>query len=140
MLQFNPGQLYFLGREASDRLQQAAKLGLEGSDQAFDLTIRTVQFHVDAMTRLLTQTSHVKDLASLRQLWSELFDLMRESVATSNASQKQTVEMALKATELFYTNIFEHEQSAHEGNAKAKAKPAAAKAAPALAARLLCSR
>ena len=122
MLQFNPGQLYFLGREASDRLQQAAKLGLEGSDQAFDLTIRTVQFHVDAMTRLMTQTSHVKDIASLRQLWSELFDLMRESIATSNASQKQTLEMALRATELFYTNIFEQ---------SAKPKPAAAKAAPA---------
>jgi len=127
MLQFNPGQLYFLGREASDRLQQAAKLGLEGSDQAFDLTIKTVQFHVDAMTRLMTQTSHVKDLASLRQLWSELFDLMRESVATSNASQKQTIEMALKATELFYTNIFEQNPQV-DG---AKAKPAAAKAAPA---------
>lgn len=127
MLQFNPGQLYFLGREASDRLQQAAKLGLEGSDQAFDLTIKTVQFHVDAMTRLMTQTSHVKDLASLRQLWSELFDLMRESVATSNASQKQTIEMALKATELFYTNIFEQNPQS-DG---AKAKPAAAKAAPA---------
>jgi hypothetical protein len=129
MLQFNPGQLYFLGREASDRLQQAAKLGLEGSDQAFDLTIKTVQFHVDAMTRLMTQTSHVKDIASLRQLWSELFDLMRESVATSNTSQKQTIEMALKATELFYTNIFE--QSAKVDGAKAKPKPAAAKAAPA---------
>ena len=127
MLQFNPGQLYFLGREASDRLQQAAKLGLEGSDQAFDLTIKTVQFHVDAMTRLMTQTSHVKDLASLRQLWSELFDLMRESVATSNASQKQTIEMALKATELFYTNIFEQNT---QGDG-AKAKPAATKAAPA---------
>ena len=127
MLQFNPGQLYFLGREASDRLQQAAKLGLEGSDQAFDLTIKTVQFHVDAMTRLMTQTSHVKDLASLRQLWSELFDLMRESVATSNASQKQTIEMALKATELFYTNIFD-QNAPGDG---AKAKPAAAKAAPA---------
>lgn len=127
MLQFNPGQLYFLGREASDRLQQAAKLGLEGSDQAFDLTIKTVQFHVDAMTRLMTQTSHVKDLASLRQLWSELFDLMRESVATSNASQKQTIEMALKATELFYTNIFEQNPQV-DG---AKAKPAATKAAPA---------
>jgi len=133
MLQFNPGQLYFLGREASDRLQQAAKLGLEGSDQAFDLTIKTVQFHVDAMTRLMTQTSHVKDIASLRQLWSELFELMRESVATSNASQKQTVEMALKATELFYTNIFE--QSAKTDGAKAKPKPAAAKAAPAPAAK-----
>lgn len=107
MLQFNPGQLYFLGREASDRLQQAAKLGLEGSDQAFDLTIRTVQFHVDAMTRLMTQTSHVKDLAGLRQLWSELFELMREAVATSNASQKQTIDMALKATELFYSNLFD---------------------------------
>ena len=127
MLQFNPGQLYFLGREASDRLQQAAKLGLEGSDQAFDLTIKTVQFHVDAMTRLMTQTSHVKDLASLRQLWSELFDLMRESVATSNAAQKQTIEMALKATELFYTNIFEQNT---QGDG-AKAKPAVAKAAPA---------
>jgi hypothetical protein len=125
MLQFNPGQLYFLGREASDRLQQAAKLGLEGGDQAFDLTIKTVQFHVDAMTRLMTQTSHVKDIASLRQLWAELFDLMRESVATSNVSQKQTVEMALKATELFYSNIFE--QSAK--NEAAKAKPAAAKKA-----------
>ncbi|HEX7917650.1 hypothetical protein [Rudaea sp.] len=133
MLQFNPGQLYFLGREASDRLQQAAKLGLEGSDQAFDLTIKTVQFHVDAMTRLMTQTSHVKDIASLRQLWSELFELMRESVATSNASQKQTVEMALKATELFYTNIFE--QSAKADGAKAKPKPTAAKAAPAPAAK-----
>jgi hypothetical protein len=131
MLQFNPGQLYFLGREASDRLQQAAKLGLEGSDQAFDLTIKTVQFHVDAMTRLMTQTSHVKDIASLRQLWSELFDLMRESVATSNASQKQTIEMALKATELFYTNIFE--QSVQAEPAKTNAKPAAAKAAPARA-------
>ncbi|MBS0514959.1 MAG: hypothetical protein JSS16_05770 [Proteobacteria bacterium] len=125
MLQFNPGQLYFLGREASDRLQQAAKLGLEGSDQAFDLTIRTVQFHVDAMTRLMTQTSHVKDIASLRQLWSELFDLMRESVATSNASQKQTIEMALKATELFYTNIFE-QSSATKSGAKPKAGAAAA--------------
>lgn len=131
MLQFNPGQLYFLGREASDRLQQAAKLGLEGSDQAFDLTIKTVQFHVDAMTRLMTQTSHVKDIASLRQLWSELFDLMRESVATSNASQKQTVEMALKATELFYTNIFEQSAKGDGAKAKANAKPAAAKAAPA---------
>jgi len=49
-------------------------------------------------------------------------------VATSNASQKQTVEMALKATELFYTNIFE--QSAKADGAKAKPKPAA-KAAPA---------
>lgn len=127
MLQFNPGQLYFLGREASDRLQQAAKLGLEGSDQAFDLTIKTVQFHVDAMTRLMTQTSHVKDIASLRQLWSELFDLMRESVATSNTSQKQTIEMALKATELFYTNIFEQSVPADA----AKPKPAAAKPAPA---------
>jgi len=28
-------------------------------------------------------------------------------VATSNASQKQTVEMALKATELFYSNLFD---------------------------------
>lgn len=129
MLQFNPGQLYFLGREASDRLQQAAKLGLEGSDQAFDLTIKTVQFHVDAMTRLMTQTSHVKDLTSLRQLWSELFDLMRDAVATSNASQKQTIEMALKATELFYTNIFE--QTAQTDGAKANTKPAAAKPAAA---------
>ncbi|MBS0591775.1 MAG: hypothetical protein JSR65_14225 [Proteobacteria bacterium] len=119
MLQFNPGQLYFLGREASDRLQQAAKLGLEGGDQAFDLTIRTVQFHVDAMTRLMTQTSHVKDLAGLRQLWSELFELMRESIATSNASQKKTVEMALKATELFYTNIFE-QTSTTKGSPKSK--------------------
>ena len=129
MLQFNPGQLYFLGREASDRLQQAAKLGLEGSDQAFDLTIRTVQFHVDAMTRLMTQTSHVKDLASLRQLWSELFDLMRESVATSNTSQKQTIEMALKATELFYTNIFEQSMPAEAPKPKAAAAKAPAPAA-----------
>lgn len=133
MLQFNPGQLYFLGREASDRLQQAAKLGLEGSDQAFDLTIRTVQFHVDAMTRLMTQTSHVKDLASLRQLWAELFDLMRESVATSNTSQKQTIEMALKATELFYQNIFE--QSATQAGAKPKADGAKAARSPAPKAR-----
>ena len=129
MLQFNPGQLYFLGREASDRLQQAAKLGLEGSDQAFDLTIRTVQFHVDAMTRLMTQTSHVKDIASLRQLWSELFDLMRESVATSNTSQKQTIEMALKATELFYTNIFEQSMPAEAPKPKAAAAKAPAPAA-----------
>ena len=129
MLQFNPGQLYFLGREASDRLQQAAKLGLEGSDQAFDLTIKTVQFHVDAMTRLMTQTSHVKDIASLRQLWSELFDLMRESVATSNTSQKQTIEMALKATELFYTNIFEQSMPAEAPKPKAAAAKAPAPAA-----------
>ncbi|WP_347262103.1 hypothetical protein, partial [Rudaea sp.] len=54
-------------------------------------------------------------------------DLMRESIATSNASQKQTLEMALRATELFYTNIFE--QSAKADGAKPK--PAAAKAAPA---------
>ena len=125
MLQFNPGQLYFLGREASDRLQQAAKLGLEGGDQAFDLTIRTVQFHVDAMTRLMTQTSHVKDIAGLRQLWSELFDLMRESIATSNTNQKQTIEMALKATELFYTNIFEQSPAA-KSTAKAKDTKASA--------------
>jgi hypothetical protein len=122
MLQFNPGQLYFLGREASDRLEQAAKLGLEGGDQAFDLTIRTVQFHVDAMTRLMTQTSHVKDIAGVKQLWSELFDLMRESVASSNAAQKQTIEMALKATEMFYSNIFE-QQAKTEQKAKAKKKP-----------------
>ena len=77
-MQFNPGQLYFLGREASDRLQQAAKLGLEGGDQAFDLTIKTVQFHVDAMTRLMTQTSHVKDFDGIKKLWSELFELMRQ--------------------------------------------------------------
>jgi hypothetical protein len=127
MLQFNPGQLYFLGREASDRLQQAAKLGLEGSDQAFDLTIKTVQFHIDAMTRLLTQTSHVKDLGSLRQLWAELFELMRESVAASNSSQKQTIEMALKATELFYENIFK--QSAAATGAKPKAAVSAKTAA-----------
>lgn len=106
MLQFNPGQLYFLGREASDRLQQAAKLGVESRDQAFDLTIKTVQFHVDAMTRLMTQSTHVKDIAGVKQLWTELFGLMQESVHSSNAAQKQSVEMALKATELFYTNVF----------------------------------
>ncbi len=121
-MQFNPGQLYFLGREASDRLQQAAKLGLEGGDQAFDLTIKTVQFHVDAMTRLMTQTSHVKDFAGIKKLWSELFELMRESIATSNVAQKHTIEMALKATEMFYTNVFE-EQAKAEPVASVKKTP-----------------
>jgi hypothetical protein len=120
MLQFNPGQLYFLGREASDRLQQAAKLGIEGRDQAFDLTIKTVQFHVDAMTRLMTQSTHVKDMAGVKQLWSELFGLMRESVDASNAAQKQSVEMALKATELFYTNVFEQQAQAEKKGAAKK--------------------
>jgi hypothetical protein len=124
MLQFNPGQLYFLGREASDRLEQAAKLGLEGGDQAFDLTVRTVQFHVDAMTRLMTQTSHVQDIAGIKKLWSELFELMRESLASSNAAQKQTVEMALKATELFYANAFEQQAKAAPSPGK---KPAGKK-------------
>jgi hypothetical protein len=114
MLQFNPGQLYFLGREASDRLQQAAKIGVEGGNQAFDLTLKTVQFHVDAMTRLMTQTSHVKDIGGVKQLWGELFELLRGSVETSNAAQKQTVEMALKATELFYNNIFEQQAQAEK--------------------------
>ena len=130
MLQFNPGQLYFLGREASDRLQQATKLGLEGGDQAFDLTIKTVQFHVDAMTRLMTQTSHVKDIAGLKKLWSELFDLMRESIASSNAGQKRTIEMALKATEMFYANVFEQQVKAEpKPSVKKKAKKTARKKA-----------
>jgi hypothetical protein len=113
MLQFNPGHLYFLGREAGDRLQQATRLGLEGSEQAFDLTVATVQFHADAMTRLMTQARHVKDIAGVKRLWSELFDLMRESVAASSAAQKKIVESALRATEVFYMNAFE--QQAQEG-------------------------
>lgn len=109
MLQFNPGQLYFLGREASDRLQQATKLGLGGSEQIFDLTIKTVQFHVDAMAKLMTQTTHVTDIEGVRKLWSELFELMRESIATNSSAQKQMLEMALKATDLFYSNVFEQQ-------------------------------
>lgn len=128
-MQFNPGQLYFLGREASDRLQQAAKLGLEGGDQAFDLTIKTVQFHVDAMTRLMTQTSHVKDFAGIKKLWSELFELMRESIATSNVGQKHTIEMALKATEMFYATVFE-EQAKAEPVASVKKVPSSVNKAP----------
>ena len=58
------------------------------------------------MTRLMTQTNHVKDIGGVKQLWSELFGLMRENIKTGNAAQKQTVEMALKATDLFYSNIF----------------------------------
>lgn len=135
MMQFNPGQLYFLGREASDRLQQAAKLGLEGGDQAFDLTIKTVQFHVDAMTRLMTQTSHVKDFAGIKKLWSELFELMRESIATSNVGQKHTVEMALKATEMFYANVFEEQAKAEPVASVKKAPGTSVKRAPRKAAK-----
>lgn len=107
MLQFNPGHLYFLGREAGDRLQQATRLGLEGSDQVFDLTVATVQFHADAMTRLMTQARNVKDIGGVKRLWSELFELMRESVASSSAAHKQIVESALRATEAFYMTAFE---------------------------------
>lgn len=112
MLQFNPGHLYFLGREAGDRLQRAAKLGLEGSDQAFDLTIATVQFHADAMTRLMSQARNVKDIAGVKQLWSELFELMHESVAASSSAQKKVFELALQATEVFYMNAFEQRGNA----------------------------
>jgi len=112
MLQFNPGHLYFLGREAGDRLQEATKLGLEGSEQAFDLTVATVQFHADAMLRLMTQAQNVKDIAGVKRLWSELFELMRESVATSGAAHKRVVESALHATEVFYMNVFEQQAQA----------------------------
>jgi hypothetical protein len=109
MLQFNPGHLYYLGREAGDRLQQATQLGLESSEQAFDLTIATVQFHADAMTRLMTQARNVKDVAGVKRLWSELFELMRESVAASSGAHKQVVESALRATEVFYMSAFEQQ-------------------------------
>ena len=109
MLQFNPGHLYFLGREAGDRLQQATKLGLEASDQAFDLTVATVQFHADAMSRLMAQARNVKDVAGIKRVWSELFDLMRESVAASSHAHKQIVESALRATETFYMTAFEQQ-------------------------------
>jgi hypothetical protein len=109
MLQFNPGHLYFLGREAGDRLQRATQLGLEASDQAFDLTVATVQFHADAMSRLTTQARNVKDIAGIKLVWSELFELMRESVAASGNAQRQFVESALRATEAFYMNAFEQQ-------------------------------
>jgi hypothetical protein len=112
MLHFNPGHLYFLGREAGDRLQALTMLGLEGSEQAFDLSVATVQFHVDAMLRLTTQVQHVKDIDGVKRLWSELFDLMRESVATSSATQKRVVESALHATEAFYMTVFEQRAQA----------------------------
>jgi hypothetical protein len=112
MLRFNPGHLYFLGREAGERLERATKLGLESSDQAFDLTIATVQFHADAMARLMTQARNVKDIAGIKNLWSELFELMRESVAASSNAQKQIVESALRATEVFYMQAFEHQAQA----------------------------
>ena len=112
MLQFSPGHLYFLGREAGDRLQEATKLGLEGSEQAFDLTVATVQFHADAMLRLMTQVRHVKDIAGVKRVWSELFELMRESVAASSAAHKRVVESALQATEVFYMSAFEQQVQA----------------------------
>ena len=115
MLQFNPGHLYFLGREAGDRLQQATQLGLEASDQAFDLTVATVQFHVDAISRLTTQSRNVKDVAGVKRLWSELFDLMRESVASSSHAHKQLVDSALRATEAFYMHAFEQQAKADNG-------------------------
>ena len=114
MLQFNPGHLYFLGREAGDRLQQATQLGLEASDQAFDLTVATVQFHVDAMSRLMTQVRNVKDVPGIKRLWSELFELMRESVASSGHAHRQVVESALHATEVFYMQAFEQQAQAEE--------------------------
>jgi hypothetical protein len=112
MLQLNPGHLYFLGREAGDRLQQATQLGLEASDQAFDLTIATVQFHADATARLLTQARNVKDIGGMKQLWSELFELMHESVAASGSAQRQIIESALRATEVFYMSVFEQQARA----------------------------
>jgi len=118
MLQFNPGHLYFLGREAGDRLQEATKLGLEGSEQAFDLTVATVQFHADAMLRLMAQSRHVKDIDGVKRLWSELFELMRESVAASSATHKRIVESALQATEVFYMNVFE-QQTQSDSNSDA---------------------
>src|SRR5215472_16965116 len=107
MLQVNPGHLYFLGRQASERLKKATDLGFEGSDAAFELTVATVQFHADAMARLMTQAKNVTDVGGVKQLWSELFDLMRESVSSSNAAQKRVLEWALGATETFYMSAFE---------------------------------
>lgn len=115
MLQFNPGHLYFLGREAGDRLQQATKLGLEASDQAFDLTVATVQFHVDAISRLAAQARNVQDIPGVKRLWSELFDLMRESVASSSHAHKELVESALRATEIFYMHAFEQQTRSGDG-------------------------
>lgn len=114
VLQFNPGHLYFLGREASERLQQATRLGLEASDQAFDLTVATVQFHVDAISRLTTQARNVTDVAGVKRLWSELFELMRESIASSSHAQKELVESALRATEMFYMHAFEQHAPGRE--------------------------
>lgn len=120
MLRFNPGHLSFLGREAADRLQALSKLGLEGSEQAFDLSIATVQFHVDAMLRLSTQAQHVQDIGGVKRLWSELFALMRESVAQSSAVQKRVVESALHATEAFYMAVFEQRGANAQPEAPAK--------------------
>lgn len=111
MIQFNPGHLYFLGREASERLQKATQLGLEASDQAFDLTVATVQFHLDAISRLAAQVRNVEDIAGIKRVWSELFGLMRASVAASSQQQKQVVESALRATEAFYAYAFEQQAS-----------------------------
>ena len=107
MLQFDPGQLYFFGHEVSNRLHQATKLGMEGSHQALELVTKTVQFHADATARLMKQTSTVQDVASIKKLWSEVFELMRESVSYSNSLQKQAVDVALKTTEMFFANVFD---------------------------------
>jgi hypothetical protein len=119
MLQFDPGQLYFLGREASDRLQQLTRLGLEESEQAFALALKTVQFHLDAMTKLLVQTRHIQDFDGAAQLWAELFEVIRESASYATTAQKQAVDSALKCTEMFYATAFERSR------ALAKAAPLA---------------
>ena len=55
----------------------------------------------------MKQTSTIQDVAGIKKLWSEVFELMRESASYSNSLQKQAVDVALKTTEMFFANAFD---------------------------------
>jgi hypothetical protein len=102
MLDLSPGQLYFLGLQTAARLATAGKLGLRGSEELYELLLKTVQFHAETSARLREHAAGVRDAEALKKFWGDLFDTLRESIAHGAQAQRGALQLALDTSQALF--------------------------------------